>query len=151
MNGEYLLRSVWSGEIWNTAESQRSPLADVLRILIPRPVVHLVTEEVLDAPFATYGATPLDGDATLADVLALELDVDVDDNDIVLIEQRSSAEDTLMSDAELGGLLGTMLVDLVTTNGLARGDVKLSGISTIDQAAVSRLNKYLPEVGTHLN
>ena len=151
MKGEYLLQAVWSGEVWLCADNQSSPLVESLRILLPRPVIHLVSVSIGARPFATYGGAIVERNLTVADVLEQELDIDVADDDIILIEPKSFVEGRQCTEAELGRHLGALLVYLVGANRLHLNEIDATGIRDADSETRVRLSKALPDLATHLN
>lgn len=115
MHEEILLEQIWGDAIECRAPSDMSPLAKLLSALLTVPTVALVSHAGGARAHALMESAELLPGASLGDVLAEELGIDIPHDAVVLIEPVASAEAEEISGHALGQQLGHILVELAST------------------------------------
>lgn len=114
MRAEALLEQIWGNAIELRAPDDMSPLARLLGALLTVPMVTLVAHADGDHPYARMESDELLSGASLGDILAEELGLDVPQDAVVLIEPVSFADAPSYSGTALGEALGRILADIAT-------------------------------------
>jgi len=146
-----LLEQIWSEAIEARPPEAMSPLARLLGALLTVPVVTLVSHADGDRPHALMESDELLPGASLGDVLAEELGLDVPRDAVVLIEPVAFADAEAFSGAALGEELGRVLSDIASCAGapLLRHAAAPSGLASTVRAAPRTMTRdfarILPE------
>lgn len=114
MKQNSLLEQIWSEAIELRQPGQMSPLAGLLGTLLTVPTVTLVSHGGAERPFAMMEGAELLPGASLGDILAEELGIDVPRDAVVLIEPAAFADAEEFSGSELGQKLGNVLMDIAS-------------------------------------
>lgn len=112
MQKDRLLEQIWEGAITVRSPDGMSPLARLLGALLTVPLVTLVGEDGGARPLALMETDELLPGASLGDVLAEELGLDVPRDAVVLIEPVAFADARSFSGRALGEELGRILADI---------------------------------------
>lgn len=115
VQNDTLLEQIWGEAVEYCAPADMSPLAKLLSALLTVPTVALVTHAGMARAHALMEDTELLPGASLGDVLAEELGVDIPHDAVVLIEPVESAEAEALSGSDLGQELGRLLMELAST------------------------------------
>lgn len=126
--GEYLVGSntvigqIWGGDLSEDCNAQEAPLAGLLGSLMDVPVVTLSSEAKMERPIAMMEETEVLPGATLGDVLAEELSIEVPFGALVLIQPKSFAKSQDLSGQKLGEILGHIILEMTQrTHAVAGG------------------------------
>jgi len=114
MQGDALLEQIWGEAVEERAADAMSPLARLLGALLTVPMVTLVAHAEGDRPYAMMEGHELLPGASLGDILAEELGLDVPQDAVVLIEPVGFADASSYSGSALGEELGRILGDIAT-------------------------------------
>ncbi len=112
MRNSALLEQIWSEMIEARQPEDMSPLARLLGALLSVPMITLVSRGAGDRPFALMEGDELLPGASLGDILAEELGMDVPRDAVVLIEPVAFADAQSFSGHALGEELGRVLTDI---------------------------------------
>lgn len=113
MQEQEVLEQIWSARVEPRHRDRSSPLAQLLDTIFSVPTIGLVSTAGLSQPVAMMEGREMVMGATLGDILSEELDIDVPAGAIVLIEPAQLADADGYSAAELGQMLGQIMVNLV--------------------------------------
>lgn len=125
MQNNRLLEQIWGNAIELRDPDQMSPLARLLEALLTVPTVALVSYAAAERPLALMESAELLPGASLGDILAEEIGIDVPRDAVVLIEPAAFADAESFSGNALGQELGRILMELACAGAapLIRADV----------------------------
>ena len=118
MTENKILEHIWSDAIELRASDRMSPLARILDAVVNIPTITLVSHLGNSHPVVFMESTELAFGATLGDILAEELGVQVPKGAVVLIESAEFADSKEYSGTELGQVLGNILLGLAGESGV---------------------------------
>ncbi len=148
--GEYivehtkLIAHIWNGDIALEDASKVSPLTGLLGSLLNIPVITVSCNAELAKPFALLESDEIVPGASLGDVLSEELSVDVPYGALVLVQPQEFSRQRDYTSAELGEILGGVILDMAQQNQIAvtqeeqeqSGQFNVSGsVANLDQRA----------------
>ncbi len=107
-----VIGQIWGGDLSEDGEQQGSPLAGLLGSLMDVPVVTLCSEAAMLRPIAMMEETEVLPGASLGDVLAEELSIEVPFGALVLIQPKGFAKSQDLSGQKLGEILGHIILDM---------------------------------------
>ena len=109
-----ILVPIWSDAVEESRTETLSPLAQVLDTLLDCPTVCLISHLGLSQPCALLESDEVLPGTPLGDILEEELNINIPVGAVVLFEPAEFAQKGEYSGAELGRVLGTILIELVS-------------------------------------
>lgn len=107
-----LIGQIWGGTLTVEAEQGASPLAAVLGSLMDVPVVTLASDVEKTRPFAVMEETEVLPGASLGDVLAEELSIDIPYGALVLVQPKDFTKAQDLSGQKLGEIIGHIILEM---------------------------------------
>jgi len=107
-----VIGQIWGGELSEDQEAKGAPLAGLLGSLMDVPVVTLSSEAKMQRPIAMMEETEVLPGATLGDVLAEELSIEVPFGALVLIQPKDFSKSQDLSGQKLGEILGHIILEM---------------------------------------
>lgn len=128
-----LIAQIWGGDLSLGNDQENSPLAGLLGSLMDVPVVTLVSDAEMLRPIAMMEETEVLHGASLGDVLAEEMGIEVAYGALVLIQPRDFAQSEDVTSKELGEVLGHIILEMT------QGAFSVNGEGTDAAADVAHL------------